>query len=92
MKERAGQLRTTGKTKGAGKAAAELKACLDAMDGRVVCVFQPGAKLQSRYATFGLNDFARLDDGTRWPTAWALTGLTTKLEAELAASVRKAVS
>ncbi|WP_039824588.1 iron chaperone [Nocardia testacea] len=47
-----------------------------AKDGKVVCFFQSAAKFKARYATLGFNDSAKLDDGTLWPTAFALTKLT----------------
>jgi uncharacterized protein YdhG (YjbR/CyaY superfamily) len=63
-----------------------------AKDGKVVCFFQAAAKFNSRYATFGFNDDANLDEGTMWPTAFALTELTAADEARIAALVKKAVS
>jgi uncharacterized protein YdhG (YjbR/CyaY superfamily) len=48
-----------------------------AKDGHVVCFFQSGQKFKSRYATLGFSDTANLDDGNMWPTAFALTTLTT---------------
>jgi uncharacterized protein YdhG (YjbR/CyaY superfamily) len=63
-----------------------------AKGGKVVCFFQSAAKFKSRYATFGFNDSAKLDDGTMWPTAFALTELTADDEARIAALVQKAVS
>jgi uncharacterized protein YdhG (YjbR/CyaY superfamily) len=63
-----------------------------AKDGKVVCFFQSAQKFNARYATFGFNDDANLDEGTMWPTAFALTALTDDDEARLGALVRKAVS
>jgi uncharacterized protein YdhG (YjbR/CyaY superfamily) len=63
-----------------------------AKDDKVVCFFRPAYKFKDRYATFGFNDKAKLDKGTMWPTAFALTGLTAADEAKLAALVKKAVS
>ena len=63
-----------------------------AKDGKVVCFFQPADKFNSRYATFGFNDVANLDEGTMWPTSFALTELTAAEEARIAALVKKAVS
>ena len=63
-----------------------------ARDGKVVCYFTPAQKFDSRYATFGFNDTAHLDDGTMWPTAFALTALTAADEARIAALVKQAVS
>jgi uncharacterized protein YdhG (YjbR/CyaY superfamily) len=63
-----------------------------AKDGKVVCYFTPASKFDSRYATFGFNDVANLDDGTMWPTSFALTELTADDEARIGALVSKAVS
>lgn len=48
------------------------------------------AKFNSRYATLGFNDGATLDEGTMWPTAFALKKLTATNEKRIAALVRKA--
>jgi uncharacterized protein YdhG (YjbR/CyaY superfamily) len=61
-------------------------------DGKVVCFFQAADKFKSRYATFGFNDDANLDEGSMWPTSWALTKLTAADEARIGALVKKAVS
>jgi len=63
-----------------------------AKDGKVVCFFQPAQKFKSRYATLGFNDDANLDEGTMWPTSYALTELTADDEARIGALVKKAVS
>jgi uncharacterized protein YdhG (YjbR/CyaY superfamily) len=63
-----------------------------AKDGKVVCFFQSADKFKSRYATLGFNDTAALDDGTMWPTAFALTELTAADEARIGALVRKAAA
>jgi uncharacterized protein YdhG (YjbR/CyaY superfamily) len=63
-----------------------------AKDGKVVCFFQSAQKFKSRYATFGFNDEANLDEGAMWPTSFALTELTAADEARIAALVKKAVS
>jgi len=63
-----------------------------AKDGKVVCFFQAADKFKARYATFGFNDIANLDDGAMWPTSWALTKLTAADEATIGALVKKAVS
>jgi uncharacterized protein YdhG (YjbR/CyaY superfamily) len=63
-----------------------------AKDGKVVCFFTPASKFKSRYATFGFNDSAKLDEGAMWPTSFALTELTAADEARIAALVQKAVS
>lgn len=63
-----------------------------AKDGKVVCYFTPASKFNSRYATFGFTDTANLDDGTMWPTSFALKELTPDNEAKIAALVKRAVS
>ena len=63
-----------------------------AKDGKIVCFFQAADKFKARYATFGFNDTANLDDGAMWPTSWALTKLTAADEAMIGALVKKAVS
>jgi hypothetical protein len=63
-----------------------------AKDGKIICFFQPAHKFKTRYATLGFNDPAHLDEGSMWPTAFALTKLTAADEARVAALVKKAVS
>jgi uncharacterized protein YdhG (YjbR/CyaY superfamily) len=63
-----------------------------AKDGKIVCFFQGAQKFKTRYATFGFSDKANLDQGAMWPSAFALTELTAKEEAKIAALVKKAVS
>ena len=63
-----------------------------AKDGKVVCFFQPAQKFGARYATFGFNDTANLDDGAMWPTAFALTQLSPADEERIAGLVKRAVS
>ena len=63
-----------------------------AKDGKVVCFFQSADKFKSRYATFGFNDAANLDEGAMWPTSFALKELTGDAEARIGALVRKAAS
>jgi uncharacterized protein YdhG (YjbR/CyaY superfamily) len=63
-----------------------------AKDGKVVCFFQSAQKFQARYASFGFNDTANLDEGAMWPTAFALKELTPAGEAKIAALVKKAAS
>jgi uncharacterized protein YdhG (YjbR/CyaY superfamily) len=62
-----------------------------AKDGKVVCFFQSAQKFKSRYATFGFNDDAKLDDGAMWPTSFALKELTAAAESRIGALVKKAV-
>jgi uncharacterized protein YdhG (YjbR/CyaY superfamily) len=63
-----------------------------AKDGKVVCFFQSAEKFKARYATFGFNDPANIDDGTMWPTAFGLTKLTPADEDRISTLVKKAVS
>ncbi len=63
-----------------------------AKDGNVVCFFQSAQKFKTRYATFGFSDEAKLDEGTMWPTAFALKELTADEEARIRALVKKAAS
>jgi uncharacterized protein YdhG (YjbR/CyaY superfamily) len=62
-----------------------------AKDGKVVCFFQAASKFKVRYATFGFQPDAKVDDGSMWPVAYALTELTADAEARIAALVKKAV-
>jgi len=63
-----------------------------ARDGKVVCFFQSAGKFKARYATLGFSDEANLDEGTMWPSAFALTELTAADEVRIGALVKKAVS
>ena len=63
-----------------------------ARDGAVVCFFQAAQKFNTRYATLGFSDVANLDEGTMWPTVFALRELTAADEARIGALVAKAVS
>jgi uncharacterized protein YdhG (YjbR/CyaY superfamily) len=60
-------------------------------DGKVVCFFRDAGKFKDRYATFGFNDRAKLDEGSMWPVAFALTKLTPADEVKIRALVKKAV-
>ena len=61
-------------------------------DGKVMCFFKAAAKFESRYATFGFEESARLDDGAMWPTSYALTELTAADEKKIGELVEKAAS
>jgi uncharacterized protein YdhG (YjbR/CyaY superfamily) len=63
-----------------------------AKDGKVICFFQSAQKFSTRYATLGFSDKANLDEGTMWPTYYALTELTAATEARIGALVEQAVS
>ena len=60
-------------------------------DGKVVCFFRDAGKFKERYAMLGFNDSAKLDQGSMWPIAFALTKLTAADEAKIRALVKKAV-
>ncbi len=62
-----------------------------ARDGKVVCFFKPASKFKERYATFGFEQEAHLDEGSMWPTSYALTELTAADEARITELVKKAV-
>jgi uncharacterized protein YdhG (YjbR/CyaY superfamily) len=61
-------------------------------DGKLICFFQAADKFKARYATFGFEANANLDDGSMWPTSWALTKLTAADEKRIAELVKQAVS
>lgn len=63
-----------------------------AKDDKVLCFFKAAAKFNQRYATFGFTDKANLDDGSFWPTDYALAKLTPADEKKITALVKKAVS
>ncbi|HEY2665225.1 MAG TPA: DUF1801 domain-containing protein [Actinomycetota bacterium] len=63
-----------------------------AKDGNVICFFQSAQKFKTRYATLGFSDKANLDEGTMWPTSYALPELTAADEARIGALVKKAAS
>ena len=63
-----------------------------ARDGKVVCYFKGAHKFKSRYATFGFEDAANLDDGAVWATCFAVTKLAAAEEKQIAALVKKAAS
>jgi uncharacterized protein YdhG (YjbR/CyaY superfamily) len=60
-------------------------------EGKVVCFFRNAAKFKERYAMIGFNDNAKLDHGSMWPVAFALTKLTRADEAKIRTLVKKAV-
>ena len=61
-------------------------------DGKVVCFFQAASKFNTRYATFGFQHDANLDEGDMWPVSFALKKLTAAEEARISALVKKAAS
>ena len=63
-----------------------------ARDGKLICFFKSADKFKSRYATFGFEENAKLDEGTMWPTSYALTKLTAADEKAITELVKKAAS
>ncbi|HKW58486.1 MAG TPA: DUF1801 domain-containing protein [Candidatus Dormibacteraeota bacterium] len=63
-----------------------------AKDGKTLCFFQDARKFKTRYATFGFNDVAHLDEGGIWPVAYAVKEMTPAVEAKIGALIKKAVS
>jgi uncharacterized protein YdhG (YjbR/CyaY superfamily) len=62
-----------------------------ARDGKVVCFFQPAEKFKARYLTLGFSDRANLDEGSMWPTSFAVKELNAAEEKKIAALVKQAV-
>ncbi len=60
-------------------------------DGKVICFFQAASKFGVRYATFGFQPDAKLDDGNMWAASFALIKLTSAEEAKITALVKKSV-
>ena len=63
-----------------------------AKDGKIICFFRSAQKFKERYMTLGFNSDANLDEGSMWPSAFALKELTAAEEARIGALVKKAVS
>ncbi|WP_207455923.1 iron chaperone [Herbiconiux sp. SYSU D00978] len=61
-------------------------------DGKVVVFFQAAAKFGTRYSTLGFQEEANLEEGTMWPTSWAITSLGAREEQQIADLVRRAAS
>lgn len=59
--------------------------------GKIVLFYQERAKFSVRYGNLAFFDAAQLDDGTMWPTGFAVTTLAPEDEQVLAALVRRAV-
>jgi len=62
-----------------------------AKDANTLFFFKPAQKFKARYATLGFSDKANLDDGTMWPTEFALKEMTADVEARITDLVKKAV-
>jgi uncharacterized protein YdhG (YjbR/CyaY superfamily) len=61
------------------------------VDGKAVVFFQDAGKFESRYCTLGFQDTAKLDEGTFWPTSFAITGVTPKVEKEIVTLIKRAL-
>ena len=57
---------------------------------KVVCFFQGAAKMGTRYNTVGFSDAASLDDGSLWPTSFAIASWNATNEKKIRALVKKA--
>jgi uncharacterized protein YdhG (YjbR/CyaY superfamily) len=60
--------------------------------GKVICFFQAASKFNTRYATLGFSEDAKLDDGTLWPTSFAVVKLNEADQAMIARLIKKAVN
>ena len=58
----------------------------------VICFYQAGSKFDSRYSTFGFQEAARLDDGSFWPTSYAITEPTNEVAKKIIGLVKKAIA
>ncbi len=56
----------------------------------VICFFQNAGKFKTRYSTLGFSDKANLDDGSMWPTSFALAELAPAVELRIASLIKKA--
>ncbi len=61
-----------------------------ARDGKVVCYFKAADKFKTRYAQFGFEQEASLDDGSWWPTVFAVTEIGAAEEKTIRDLVTKA--
>lgn len=59
-------------------------------EGKVLFFYQERAKFKVRYGNLGFFDGAQLDDGSLWPTAFAITELSPADEQRVAELVRRA--
>ncbi|SNT63376.1 Uncharacterized conserved protein YdhG, YjbR/CyaY-like superfamily, DUF1801 family [Asanoa hainanensis] len=62
-----------------------------ALNGKLVCHFQPAEKFKARYATLGFSDHANLDEGPMWAAGFALSEVTPEVEERISALVSQAV-
>jgi uncharacterized protein YdhG (YjbR/CyaY superfamily) len=62
------------------------------LDGKVICFFQDAGKFKTRYCTFGFQEAAQIDDGSMWPTSFALTAITPAIEKRIHDLVVRAIA
>jgi uncharacterized protein YdhG (YjbR/CyaY superfamily) len=60
--------------------------------GKVIIFFQNAAKFKTRFSTLGFSEHANLDEGSMWPTSFALLKLTPKAETQIKALIKQSVS
>lgn len=56
---------------------------------KTILFFKPAAKFKERYATLAFDSPAMIDDGTMWPTSWALTAPLTGAQQKLISDLVK---
>lgn len=61
-------------------------------EGKPVLFFQERARFKGRYANLTFFGAAKLDDGTMWPTSWAITEVSPSDEKLIAKLVRAAIN
>lgn len=62
-----------------------------AKDGKVVCFLQAASKFNTRYATFGFQEDAQLDDGAMWATSFAVVAMNDEVQARIVDLIKRAV-
>ena len=62
-----------------------------ARDKDIIFFVQQAEKFEARYATFGFNPPANLDDGDMWPTSFAVKRITPAVEKTMAGLIQRAV-
>ena len=61
------------------------------LDGKVLVFFQSAQRFGARYNTLGFSDSAKLDEGSFWPSSYALVELTAEVEDRIRELIRKAI-
>ncbi len=60
-------------------------------NGQIIIFFQERNKFKNRYSTIGFTDKAHLDDGTIWPTAFAVTEWNKKVNEKMRELIERAI-